>query len=126
VNLSCTGLLFPESFLNYKFIFITSDWSIHIICFILIQPWHVVCFQKFVSFFKDVHFVGVVFYYYYYYCCIFVILLFLLPHFLFCLFGSSLFSSGQVWLKVYQVCLSFQKKRKRNFPKIHGTKQKHF
>ena len=37
-------------------------------------------------------------------------LLFLLSHFLFCLSRSSLFSSGQVWLKVYQVCLLKKKK----------------
>ena len=36
-------------------------------------------------------------------------LLFLLSHFLFCLFGSSLPSSGRVWQKVLPSCLSFQK-----------------
>ena len=36
-------------------------------------------------------------------------LLFLLFHFLFCLFGSSLFSSWLAWPEVYWFCLPFQK-----------------
>ena len=44
MKLSIPGLLFPGSFLNYKFNFTTGDLSVQIGYFFLIQSWKVVCF----------------------------------------------------------------------------------
>ena len=43
----------------YIFNFISSDWSVPLICFFLIQFWRVVCLQKVVHFFSVVKFVDI-------------------------------------------------------------------
>ena len=114
VNLSCTRILFAGSLLNYKFIFTTSDWSIHIVCFILIWSWHVVCFQKFVSFFKDVHFVGIEFFYDFFFFFGISVLLVVISPLSFLILFIQVFSLF-FWTSLAKSLssLSFEKKKKK-------------
>ena len=46
-------------FLNYRFNFITGNWSVHIFYFLLYQSWESVHFQEFVHLFQAVHFIDI-------------------------------------------------------------------
>ena len=74
---------------------LTGCMFLEICPFLLCYPisWHMTVGSIFLWFFKNLWYQ----------------LLFLFFHFLFCLFGYSLFPSWWAWINVYQFCLSFKK-----------------
>ena len=86
------GLLFVQGFLKFHILFHSTDWSVQVICFFLIQIWWGVCFQKLVHFSRLSNLLA-------YYCSqyslvvlyVYGISCYICFHFLHCLLGLSVF-----------------------------------
>ena len=112
---SCPGLLFAESVFYYIFSFVSSDQSVQIICFFLIQLWWAGCISLESCPFLLVcqicwHIIvhSILLWFFFFFCISAVSAEISLFHFLVCLFGFFSLSSLWVWPEVCQFCYPFK------------------